>query len=127
MSSPDRLADDLTAQTLKWAYGAGAGIPGVPVVAGPMGGAGGYVYAALWAVKEAEGFSDDDLLRGLLIAAGIGVIAFSRTEPTGEVIGCTGECSVCGAMAAGGIAEMAGGQPEEVENAAVATMHGGLL
>jgi L-serine dehydratase len=46
------------------------------------------------------------------------VIAFSRTEPTGEVIGCTGECGISGAMAAAGIAEMAGGTPEQVENAA---------
>jgi L-serine dehydratase len=118
MSSPKRLTDDLTSQTVKWAYGAGAGIPGVPVVAGPMGSGGGYVYAALYAVKEAKGFSEEDLLRGLFIAAGVGAIAFSRTEPTGEVIGCTGECGICGAMAAAGIAEMAGGRPEEVESAA---------
>jgi L-serine dehydratase len=116
--SSARLTGDLTAETIKWAYGAGAGIPGVEVVAGPMGGGGGYVHAALWAVKEAHGFSDDDLLRGLFIAAAIGAIAFSRTEPTGECTGCGGECGVCGAMAAAGIAEMAGGTPEQVENAA---------
>ena len=86
-----------------------------------MGSGGGYVHAALWAVKESHGFDDDDLLRGLFVAAGVGAIAFSRTEPTGEVIGCTGECGICGAMAAAGIAEMAGGSPEQVENAA--SMH----
>ena len=123
-ASPRRLTDDLTANTLKWAYGAGAGIPGVPVVAGPMGSGGGYVHAALWAVKEARGFTDDDLLRGLFIAAGVGAIAFSRTEPTGEVIGCAGETGICGAMAAAGIAEMAGGTPEQVENAASLLLQG---
>jgi L-serine dehydratase len=117
-NSPARLTDDLTASTLKWAYGAGAGIPGVPVVAGPMGSGGGYIHAALWAVKEHRGFNDEDLLRGLFIAAGVGALAFTRTEPTGECIGCTGECGICGAMAAAGIAEMAGGNPEQVENAA---------
>ena len=118
MASPRRLTDGITAQTIKWAYGAGAGIPGVPVVAGPMGSGGGYVHAALWAVKEAHGFSDDDLLAGLFVAAGVGAIAFSRTEPTGEVTGCTGETGICGAMAAAGIVEMAGGTPEEAEHAA---------
>lgn len=118
MESAGRLTDNLVANTLKWAYGAGAGIPGVPVVAGPMGGGGGYVHAALWAVKEAHGFDDQDLLRGLFVAAAVGAIAFTRTEPTGEVIGCTGECGVCGAMAAAGITEMAGGTGEQVENAA---------
>jgi L-serine dehydratase len=116
--SARRVTDDITANTLKWAHGAGAGIPGVETVAGPMGSGGGYIYGALYAVKEARGFSDDDLLRGLFVAAGIGAIAYTRTEPTGEVIGCTGECGLCGAMAAAAIAEMAGGTPVEVENAA---------
>lgn len=118
MRSPRRLTDDLTASAIKGAYGAGAGIPGVEVVAGPMGSGGGYIYAALSAVKEAKGFSNHDLLRGLFIAAGVGVIAFTRTDPTGECIGCTGECGVCGAMAAAAVAEMAGGTPEQVEQAA---------
>jgi L-serine dehydratase len=118
MASPARLTDDLTAATLRWAYGAGAGVPGVETVAGPMGSGGGYIYGALLAVQQARGFSDDDLLRGLFVAAGVGAIAFSRTEPTGEVIGCTGECGVCGAMAAAGIAEMVGATPEQVEDAA---------
>jgi L-serine dehydratase len=118
MDSARCLTDRTMANTIKWAYGAGAGIPGVEVVAGPMGGGGGYIHAALWAVKEAKGFSDDDLLRGLFVAAGIGAIAFSRTEPTGERIGCGGECGTCGAMAAAAVAEMAGGTPTQVENAA---------
>jgi len=117
MRSACRLTDDTTANVIRWAYGAGAGIPGVETVAGPMGSGGGYVHAGLWAVKEAKGFSDDDLLRGLFVAGGVGVIAFTRTEPTGERIGCSGECGICGAMTAAAIAEMAGGTPEQVENA----------
>jgi L-serine dehydratase len=118
METPRRLTDEVTAQTLKWAYGAGAGVPGVEVVAGPMGSGGGYIYAALCAVQEAKGFSVEDLLRGLFVAAGVGVLAFTRTNPTGECIGCTGECGICGAMAAAAVAEMAGGTPEQVEHAA---------
>jgi L-serine dehydratase len=118
VASGRSLTDGITQATLKWAYGAGAGLPGVPVVAGPMGSGGGYIHAALWAVKEAHGFSDDDLLRGLFVAAGIGAIAYTRTEPTGEALGCTGECGICGAMAAAAICEMAHGAPTQVENAA---------
>jgi L-serine dehydratase len=113
-----RLSGDLVAQTIRWAYGAGAGIPGVKTVPGPMGGGGGYIYAALSAVRDCRDFTDDDLLRGLFVAGGIGAIAFTRTEPTGEVLGCGGEGGICGAMAAAAIAEMAGGTPEQVENAA---------
>jgi L-serine dehydratase len=117
-SSPSRISGDVTAATLTYAYGAGAGIPGVETVAGPMGSGGGYVYAALSAVQEARGLSDDDLLRGLFVAAGIGAIAYTRTEPTGEVLGCTGEAGICGAMMAAGIVEMVGGPPAAAENAA---------
>jgi L-serine dehydratase len=117
-TSTRSLSDGVTAETIRLAYGAGAGIPGVEVVAGPMGSGGGYIHAALWAVKEARGFSADDLLRGLFIAAGIGAIAYSRTEPTGERTGCSGETGICGAMAAAAVTEMAGGTPEQVENAA---------
>jgi L-serine dehydratase len=116
--TPARVTDGVTAQTVKYAYGAGAGIPGVENVPGPMGGGAGYIYAALSAVQEARGLSEDDLLRGLFVAAGVGAIAYTRTEPTGEVLGCTGESGVCGAMAAAAIAEMVGGTPETVETAA---------
>ena len=118
VASRRSLTNGITQATLKWAYGAGAGIAGVPGVPGPMGSGGGYIHAALWAVKEAHGFTDEELLRGLFIAAGIGAIAYTRTAPTGEVLGCTGECGMCGAMAAAAVAEMAGGTPEQVETAA---------
>jgi L-serine dehydratase len=116
--SPARVSDGVTAQTIKYAYGAGAGIPGVENVPGPMGGGAGYIYAALSAVQEARGLTEDDVLRGLFVAAGVGAIAYTRTAPTGEVLGCTGESGVCGAMAAAAIAEMVGGTPEAVETAA---------
>ena len=87
-----------------------------------MGSGGGYVYAALSAVRDAHGLSDEDLLRGLFVAGGVGAIAFTRTEPTGEVLGCTGEAGMCGAMAAAGIAEMVGGDPQQVEDAASLTL-----
>ncbi len=116
--TPARITDGVTAETVKYAYGAGAGIPGVENVPGPMGGGAGYIYAALSAVKEARALSEDDLLRGLFVAAGVGAIAYTRTEPTGEVLGCTGESGVCGAMAAAAVAEMVGGSSQAVENAA---------
>ena len=118
MGSGAQVSDGITADTIKLAYGAGAGIPGVRNVPGPMGGGGGYVYAALSAVAEHRGLGDDDLLRGLFVAAGVGAIAYTRTDPTGEIIGCTGESGICGAMAAAGIVALVGGAPLAAENAA---------
>jgi L-serine dehydratase len=116
--TPARVTDGVTAQTVKYAYGAGAGIPGVKNVPGPMGGGAGYIYAALSAVQESRGLAEDDLLRGLFVAAGVGAIAYTRTEPTGEILGCTGEAGVCGAMAAAAITEMVGGAAGSVEASA---------
>ena len=118
MQSSRCLTDEVTANTLRLAYGAGSGIPGVKTVPGPMGRGGGYIHAALWAIKEKMGLGDEDLLKGLFVAGGVGVIAYTRTAPTCEIIGCTGECGICGAMAAAAITEMVGGSPGQVENAA---------
>src|SRR5665647_3546700 len=116
-----------TARAPTWAAAAGPGPPGgaaapappgVVVVPGPMGGGAGYIYAAMSAVQDARGLSEDDLLRGLFVAAGIGAISYTRSAPTGEVTGCTGEAGTCGAMAAAAITEMVGGSPEQGENAA---------
>ena len=112
------IVDSVSELTLKYAYGAGSGIPGVVVVPGPMGGGAGYIYAALSAVQEIHHWSDEALLHGLFVAAGVGAIAYTRSEPTGEVTGCAGETATCGAMAAAGIVEMAGGTPQQAEDAA---------
>ena len=146
--TPEQVTDGVTARTIRYAYGAGAGIPGVENVPGPMGGGGGYIYAALSAVLEGRqadaaadpdhaaapdptqavssecaasatrALGDEDLLHGLFVAAGVGAIAFTRSEPTGEVLGCTGEAGVCGAMAAAAIVAMVGGSPQAAEDAA---------
>jgi L-serine dehydratase len=112
------LAGPVLAEAVRLALGVNRKQPGVEIVPGPMGTGGGYLYAALCAVREAHGFGEEDLLRGLFVAAGVGAIAYTRTAPTGEVIGCAGECGVCGAMAAAAITEMASGTPLQVEQAA---------
>jgi len=112
------FSGNVQGHALKLVLGVNAKVRGVPIVPGPMGTGGGYLYSALYAVQQARGFSDEALLRGLFVAAGVGAIAYTRTEPTGEVIGCAGECGVCSAMAAVAITEMAGGSGSQVEHAA---------
>ena len=53
-------------------------------------------------------------------------MAFFRTQPTGECLGCTGECGINGAMAAAGLAQMAGGEPDRVEAAASLALQGAM-
>lgn len=93
-------------------------IEGVLNVPGPMGTGGGFLFGVLSAVQEDLGLSKEVLLDGLFVAAGVGAICYTRSAPTGEVTGCTGECGCCSAMAAAAVAQMLGGTPEQVEAAA---------
>ena len=117
-SKGDYLVGDTIALALRYMYTARTSAPGVLFVPGPMGRGGGFVYAVLSAVKETKGYTEDDLLRGLFVSAGVGAVCYSRSNPTGETTGCTGDSGACMVMACGGLAEMIGCTPEQVENAA---------
>lgn len=93
-------------------------IEGVLNVPGPMGTGGGFLFGVLSAVQETLNLSKETLLEGLFVSAGVGAICYTRSAPTGEVTGCTGECGCCSAMAAAGVTQMLGGTPEQVEAAA---------
>lgn len=97
-------------------------VAGVLNVPGPMGTGGGFLYGVLSAVQEELRLSDEAVLQGLFVAAGVGAICYTRTNPTGEVIGCAGECGCCAAMAAAALVQMLGGSPEQAEAAASMTL-----
>ncbi len=116
------LAGPVTGRALRYAFGAQSQSRGVTTVPGPMGNGGAYVYSVLRAISDEAGLGKDDIIRGLFIAGMIGVIAYTRSNPTGEITGCTGECGICGAMAAAGAVELLHGSPEKVEAAASLTL-----
>ncbi|GHV67319.1 hypothetical protein AGMMS49928_04020 [Spirochaetia bacterium] len=111
------LQDPLVSRIMDYAFSVNAKIPGVKIVPGPMGTGGGYLFSALEAVREARNFSKEKQLEGLVVAAGLGAIAYTLCRPTG-ISGCVGESGVCCAMASGAITWMAGGTGREVQNAA---------
>ena len=111
------LEDSLTSRIIDYAFSVNAKIPGVKIVPGPMGTGGGYLFSALEAVREARGFSRRKQLEGLVIAAGLGAIAYTLCRASG-VSGCVGESGICCAMASGAITLMAGGTGQDVQNAA---------
>ena len=111
------LSDTLTRHILTHAYAVNAKLPGVLIVPGPMGTGGGYLFSALDAVREESGFSHKRMIEALIVAAGLGALAYTHTNATGEV-GCVGESGVCCAMASGAVAWLAGGDGIAVERAA---------
>ncbi|NEX62799.1 L-serine ammonia-lyase [Noviherbaspirillum galbum] len=89
------------------------------VVTAPTNGAAGIVPAVLhYYHRFIAGASDDGATRFLLTAAAIGILYKENASISGAEVGCQGEVGVACSMAAGALAEVMGGTPEQVENAA---------
>ena len=89
------------------------------VVTAPTNGAAGIVPAVLHYCRDfLDAFSDDAVVRFLLTATAIGILFKENASISGAEVGCQGEVGSACSMAAAGLAEVLGGTPEQVENAA---------
>jgi L-serine dehydratase len=89
------------------------------VVTAPTNGAAGIIPAVLhYYVRFVPGATDDGVVRFLLTAAAIGILYKENASISGAEVGCQGEVGVACSMAAGALAEVMGGTPQQVENAA---------
>ena len=89
------------------------------VVTAPTNGAAGIIPAVLhYAVRFVPGTDDDAIVRFLLVAGALGAIYQQTASISGAEVGCQGEVGTACSMAAGALAEILGGSPEQVENAA---------
>ena len=89
------------------------------VVTAPTNGAAGIVPAVLlYYERFVPGASPEGAHRFLLTAAAIGSLFKMNASISGAEVGCQGEVGSACAMAAAGLAEVMGGSPEQVENAA---------
>ncbi|QHC68052.1 L-serine ammonia-lyase [Rathayibacter sp. VKM Ac-2759] len=89
------------------------------VVTAPTNGAAGIIPAVLdYYVRFVPGADEDGVVRFLLTAAAIGVLFKTNASISGADVGCQGEVGSACSMAAAGLAEVLGGTPEQIENAA---------
>lgn len=89
------------------------------VVTAPTNGAAGIIPAVLkYYVDFLPKADDDSVVRFLLTAAAIGSLFKRNASISGAEVGCQGEVGSACAMAAGGLAAVLGGTPEQIENAA---------
>jgi L-serine dehydratase len=89
------------------------------VVTAPTNGAAGIIPAVLhyyW--RFCHGANEEGVIRFLLTAAAIAILYKENASLSGAEVGCQGEVGVACSMAAGALAEVLGGTPEQVENAA---------
>lgn len=89
------------------------------VVTAPTNGAAGIIPAVLkYYTDFVPGADDDGVIRFLLAATAVGALFKKNASISGAEVGCQGEVGSACAMAAAGLAEVLGGTPEQVENAA---------
>ena len=88
------------------------------VVTAPTNGAAGIIPAVMQYCRRFFKATDDDIIRFLLTASAIGSLYKQNASISGADVGCQGEVGVASSMAAGALAELMGGSPQQVENAA---------
>ncbi len=89
------------------------------VVTAPTNGAAGIIPAVLQYVDKFIRPVDEEVASRFLLTAGaIGILYKENASISGAEVGCQGEVGVACSMAAGALAEIMGGTPASVENAA---------
>ncbi|MDI3386106.1 L-serine ammonia-lyase [Streptomyces sp. B-S-A8] len=89
------------------------------VVTAPTNGAAGIIPAVLhYYMNFVPGADEDGVVRFLLSAGAIGMLFKENASISGAEVGCQGEVGSACSMAAGALAEVMGGSPSQVENAA---------
>jgi L-serine dehydratase len=89
------------------------------VVTAPTNGAAGIIPAVLhYYTRFVPGANEQGVIDFLLAAAAIGILYKENASISGAEVGCQGEVGVACSMAAGALAQVMGGTPEQVENAA---------
>lgn len=84
------------------------------IVAAPTAGASGILPAVLFTLQEDFMLTDEQLVRGLIVAGGIGLVIAARASIAGAIGGCQAECGSGAAMAAGAAVYLLGGTAEQV-------------
>ena len=87
------------------------------IVAAPTAGSCGVIPAVLISMEEEYGYSEDEITKGLIAAAGIGGVIAQRAFLAGAAGGCQAEIGSASAMAAAGLAYLQGGDDEQIVNA----------
>ena len=88
------------------------------IVAAPTAGSCGVIPAVLITYQKQQGLSRQELLRALLVSAGIGSVIAENASISGAQGGCQAEIGSAAAMAAGGLVYLAGGDNDAIAQGA---------
>ncbi|WP_102398872.1 L-serine ammonia-lyase, iron-sulfur-dependent, subunit alpha [Haloimpatiens massiliensis] len=82
------------------------------IVASPTAGSCGILPSVIISAGEKLNKSDEDLVKALLTASGVGIIIAKNATLSGAEGGCQAECGSAAAMASAAVVEMMGGTPD---------------
>jgi len=94
------------------------------IVAAPTAGSCGVLPAVLLALQEKEGISEEEIVKALYVAAGIGGVIASRAFLAGASGGCQAEIGSASAMAAGAVTYLKKGTPEQISDSSALALKG---
>lgn len=92
------------------------------IVAAPTAGSCGVIPAVLLAYRELKTTPEDEMIKALFTAAGIGEVYAHSACIAGAEGGCQAEIGVASSMAAGAVSFLEGGYEEEIVHAAALAM-----
>ncbi|MGN0379093.1 MAG: L-serine ammonia-lyase, iron-sulfur-dependent, subunit alpha [Butyrivibrio sp.] len=92
------------------------------IVAAPTAGSCGVIPAVFLTVEEEHSIPEDEMVKALYVAAGIGGVIASRAFLAGAEGGCQAEIGAASAMAAGGVAYLMHGNGRRIVNAAALSL-----
>lgn len=87
------------------------------IVAAPTAGSCGIMPASIISAGEKLNKTDDEMVKALFTATGVGIIIAKNATMAGAEGGCQAECGSAAAMASAAIVEMMGGTPEQALHA----------
>lgn len=92
------------------------------IVAAPTAGSCGVLPAVLLSYEEDFDVAEDDMVKAMYVAAGIGKVIAENAFIAGAAVGCQAEIGSASAMAAGALAFLQGGDSSAIINAATLSL-----
>lgn len=126
-SSEDRLLGGVVKKAMAYALAVSEVNAAMgKIVAAPTAGSSGVLPGVLLAAAEELRASDHELVMALFAAAGVGQVIGQVASLSGAEGGCQAECGSAAAMAAVGVAQLAGGTPRQAIHAGALAMKNGM-
>lgn len=112
------LSGSFTGKVLTYAYATSTYNAAMgKIVAAPTAGSSGILPAVLFAAADELAVSDQQLVRALLMASGIGLVISQKATLAGAAGGCQAECGAAAGMAAGALAYLRGATFQQIDSA----------